>query len=77
MPNARYLTHGDRAYRRERIIAAYRASGNLPAWRIAEQFGVSDSLVRRIVCAAGVSRGRSVQRHRRASTNPQGTSAGQ
>lgn len=48
------LTRGDRAYRREKIIAAYLRGGC--SRKIAEMFSMSDGRVREIVREAGVAR---------------------
>jgi hypothetical protein len=56
MPPAQHLTHNDRAYRRERIIAAYIATERGGSRLVAERFGVSGSHVRHIVREAGVSK---------------------
>lgn len=50
----RQLTRTDRAMRREKIVAAYERGGC--SRTVAVQFGVSDSLVRRAIKSAGVSR---------------------
>lgn len=54
MPYARFLTFGDRAYRREKMIAAYRRGYSSRA--VAEQFGMTDSYVRQVMRDAGVVR---------------------
>lgn len=48
------LTWGDRRYRAEKIVAAYKTG--LSSRRLAEHFGISDGRVREIVRDAGVSR---------------------
>lgn len=51
---ARYLTHGDRRYRHEKIVAAYAAGAC--SRTVAERFSMSDGHVRSIVRAAGAAR---------------------
>lgn len=53
MPNARFLTHCDRAYRREKIVAAYQR-GLLPH-TLAERFAVTEGHVRRVLRETGVA----------------------
>jgi transposase len=54
MPLPRFLTFGDRAYRRERMIAAYRRGMSSRA--VANAFSMSDSYVRAVMRDAGVAR---------------------
>lgn len=48
------LTRGDRAYRREKIVAAYRRGDC--SRTVAALFGVTDGFVRQCAREAGVSR---------------------
>lgn len=52
MPNARFLTHGDRAYRREQIVSAFQR-GLLPR-KLAQRFALTEGHVRRVLREAGV-----------------------
>lgn len=52
MPIARFLTYNDRAYRREKVIAAYKRDGDLR--KAAEQYGVSYKWARQFVRLADV-----------------------
>jgi hypothetical protein len=54
MPNARHLTHGDRAYRREKIVSAYLQRG-LPPATLAKRFSLTEGHVRRVLREAGVA----------------------
>ena len=47
MPQARFLTRVDRAYRHQAIVATYR--GGLSSRAVAVRYGLSDSHVRAIV----------------------------
>ena len=49
------MTRGDRAYRRERMIAAYLA-GKGSSRTLAALFGMSDGRVRQVLREAGVAR---------------------
>lgn len=51
MPRARFLTYTDRAYRREKVAAAYRAGADIPELR--ERYGLSRTTIYAIVNAAG------------------------
>jgi Mor family transcriptional regulator len=51
MPRARFLTYNDRAYRREKVAAAYKAGAAIP--ELAERFGLSRNRIYAIVNAAG------------------------
>lgn len=54
MTAARFLTHNDRRYRREKIVAAYLRGGCSRS--VAAMFRLSDGHVRWILREAGVAR---------------------
>lgn len=54
MPLPRHLSHADRAYRREKVIAAYQRDGNLR--QAAERYGLSYDWARQFAQEAGVWR---------------------
>jgi Mor family transcriptional regulator len=56
MPRARFLTHNDRAYRRQKVVDAYNRGA--PVRDLAERYGLSRWYVREVLRNAGVSRGR-------------------
>lgn len=49
----RFLTHGDRAYRREKIVVAFRQG--LPPVELAERFAVTEGHVRRVLRETGAA----------------------
>ena len=51
MPKARFLTYNDRAYRREKVVAAYKAGADIP--ELMERFGLARNTIYPIVNAAG------------------------
>lgn len=51
MPKARFLTYNDRAYRREKVAAAYMAGAAIP--ELAERYGLARNSIYRILNAAG------------------------
>lgn len=51
MPQARFLTYSDRAYRREKVVAAYKAGAGIP--ELVERFGLSRNRIYAFVNAAG------------------------
>lgn len=54
MPQARYLTYNDRAYRREKAIAEYQRGAGFR--EVAAKYGLSYNYVRHIMRQAGVTR---------------------
>ncbi len=54
MPAARFLTYNDRAYRREKVVAAYKA-GAKPL-ELVERFGLSSQRIYTILIDAGMRR---------------------
>lgn len=51
MPRAPRLTYSDRAYRREKVAAAYKAGAGIPELR--ERYGLSRTRIYAIINAAG------------------------
>lgn len=51
MPPAQFLTYNDRAYRREKVVAAYKAGAGIP--ELVARFGLSRNTIYIIVNAAG------------------------
>lgn len=51
MPRARFLTYNDRAYRREKVVAAYKAGAAIP--ELSERYGLSRNRIYTIVNEAG------------------------
>jgi Mor family transcriptional regulator len=54
MPQARFLTYNDRAYRREKVVAAYKQGAKVP--ELAERYGLSRNHIYTILLAAGMRR---------------------
>lgn len=53
MPYARFLTHRDRAYRREKIVSAFKRG--LPPVALAERYALTEGHIRRVLREAGVA----------------------
>lgn len=53
MPRDCSLTHGDRAYRREKIVSAFQRG--LPPVVLAKRFSLTEGHVRRVLREAGVA----------------------
>ena len=60
MPQARYLTYNDRAYRREKAIRAYERGAEFR--EVAAMYGLSYNYVRHIMRQSGVTRVRGWRR---------------
>lgn len=54
MPQARFLTYNDRAYRREKVAAAYKAGAAIP--ELAERYGLSRNRIYAVLSDAKVPR---------------------
>jgi Mor family transcriptional regulator len=53
MPYPRFLSHGDRAHRREKIVSAFETG--LPPVKLAKRFAVTEGHVRRVLRETGAA----------------------